>query len=112
MFKENNLKSTLLAIISIIIIIFSILNKNYLVSILYIISILISAYITKDKSIYSVLYSILLVSIFFDYSLYIPYIDNVYIFHVILLIFTALSLYKVFKNQSIFLKLDKRILIF
>jgi hypothetical protein len=112
MFKENKLNIIFSTLISIIIITFSILNKNYLVSILYIISILISAYIIKDKNIYNLLYAILLVSTFFDYSLYIPYSEKIYIFHIVLLIFTILSLYKAFKNQSIFLKLDRKILIF
>lgn len=112
MIKENKLKLSFLILTSIIIIIFSVINDNYLVSLLYIISILISSYIIKDKSIYDLIYATLFVSIFFDYSLYVPHIEKIYVFHIMLLLFTILSLYKVFKNKSIFLKLDKKILIF
>lgn len=108
MFKKNNFP--FLAIISIIIIIFSILNKSFLISALYILSILIASYIIKDKSIYNLLYATLLVSLFFDYSLHIPHIEKMYVFHIVLLLFTILSLYKLFKNKSIFLKLDRKIL--
>ncbi|WP_271814016.1 O-antigen ligase family protein [Clostridium beijerinckii] len=112
MFKENKFNNIILTLTPIItfIIIFSITNKNYLVSAMYIISILTILYLIKDKSIYDLLYAILLVSTFFDYSLYIPHNEKKYIFHIVLFIFTIISLRRVFNDKSIFLKLDKKIL--
>ena len=114
MFKRNvlNNKNLILLLFFLIIIIFSIINKNYLISILYILTILISLYLMKNKNIYNFVYAILLVSLFFDYSLYLPHIEKIYIFHIVLFIFTLLSLYRLFKHPDIFLKLDKKILVF
>ncbi len=114
MFKRNvlNNKNLTLLLFLLIIIIFSIINKNYLISILYLLTILISLYLIKNKNIYNFVYAILLVSLFFDYSLYIPYNKNIYIFHIVLFIFTIISLYRLFKHPDIFLKLDKKILVF
>ncbi|WP_090091120.1 O-antigen ligase family protein [Clostridium uliginosum] len=110
--RANKVRNIFLAILFIIAGGISILNGSYLVTAMYILTILLAVYIIKDKDIYNLLYATLLVSLFYDYTLHVPKIESIYFFHIVLGIFTLLSLYRVFKEREILAKLDKKVLAF
>lgn len=109
--KDNRTKNILLAIICIIALAMGVLNKSYLVSGLYILTLVPVAYFMKDEDLYNLLYGILLVSTFYDYVLYVPGIKNMYVFHIVLALFTLNTLFKIIKDRSILFNIDKKILI-
>lgn len=91
--------------------VFSLINKSYLVCALFFMSLIISSkYIVKTKDTYNLLFNGLIVSLFFDYSIYVPHFESIYLFHIMLFIFTLFSIYKVLKDRSILNKLNKPIL--
>ncbi len=110
MTKENRMKIILLAIICIIALAMGAMNKNYLVTGMYILTLVPVAYFMKDDDTYSLLYGILLVSTFYDYVLYVPGIKNAYMFHIVLALFTLMTLYKIIKDRRILFNIDRRIL--
>ncbi|MBW6410800.1 O-antigen ligase family protein [Clostridium weizhouense] len=110
--NQNKTRNIFLAILFIVAIGLGVLTNSYLITGMYILTILAAVYIIKDKDIYNLLYATLLVSLFYDYTLHVPKIESIYFFHIVLGIFTLLSLYKVFKDRDILAKLDKKILIF
>ena len=109
--KENKTKNILLGIICIIALAMGILNNSYLIAGMYIITLMPVAYMMKNEDTYSLLYGILLVTTFYDYVLYVPGIHNVYLFHVVLGLFTIMTLYRIIKDRNILLKIDKKVLI-
>ena len=109
--KENKMKNILLGIICAMAIAIGILNNSYLVAGMYIITLIPVAYMMKNEDTYSLLYGILLVTTFYDYVLYVPGIHNVYLFHIVLGLFTIMTLYRIIKDRNILLKIDKKVLI-
>ena len=85
--KENTIKNIFLGIICIMAIAMGVLNKSYLISGMYILTLIPVAYMMKDEDTYSLLYGILLVSTFYDYVIYVPGIRNIYLFHIVLGLF-------------------------
>jgi len=110
MTREDKNRIIVLAIVFAIAGVLGITNGSYLITAMYIITVIAAAFIIKEKGIYNLLYTVLLVSTFYDYALYVPGIQSIYMFHIVLGIFTLLSLYKVFKDRSILLSLDKKII--
>jgi teichuronic acid biosynthesis protein TuaE len=110
MTREERSRIIVLAIVFVIAGILGITNGSYLITAMYIGTVIAAVFIMKDKDIYNMLYAILLVSAFYDYTLYVPRIQSIYMFHIVLGIFTLLSLYKVFKDRSILLRLDKKVM--
>jgi teichuronic acid biosynthesis protein TuaE len=110
MTREDRIRYMFLAIIFAVSGFLGIVNGSYLILGMYIITVLIAAFIIKEKDVYSQLYAVLLVSTFYDYSLYVPGIQSVYMFHIVLGVFTLMSLYKVFKDRKVFINLDKKVL--
>lgn len=90
----------------------TIINKNYIISFLYITITLISIFLWKSKDLYELVYVSLLVSAIFEYTIYFPGIENLYIFHLVLVIFTLISLFKLIKDINVLKKLNKKIVIF
>lgn len=111
MTRENVMRSILLLIIFAISGFLGIASGNYLIAGMYILTVLIAVIlVVRDTDLYNVLYGVLLVSAFYDYSLYVPGRENVYMFHIVLGIFTLVSLYKAFKDREVFINIDKKIL--
>lgn len=110
MTKENNLKNIVLALILIIALGFGVLNRSYIIAAMYIGVVLIAYYIMKEDTAYDLLYGILLISVIFDYTLHVPGIQSIYMFHVVLGIFTIVSLYKAFKDRDVLMTLDRKVL--
>ncbi|WP_315082142.1 O-antigen ligase family protein [uncultured Clostridium sp.] len=110
MSREDKTRIIFITLISIIAIIFGVANGNYIIPIMYIITLVISSYIVQEKDIYNQMYAVLLVSAFYDYSLYVPGIESVYMFHVVLGVFTLMSLYKLIKDRDVIRHIDKKIL--
>lgn len=110
MSREEKMKNIALAAVIIIAAVMGIMNGSYLIAAMYIATVLGAAFIIKEKDLYNSLYAVLLVSAIYDYVLYVPGIQSVYMFHIVLGVFTLISLYKVFTEREVLLKLDKKVL--
>lgn len=110
MTREDRNRIIVLAIVFAIAGFFGITNGSYLITAMYIITVIAAAFVVKEKDVYNLLYSVLLVSTFYDYVLHVPGIQSIYMFHIVLGIFTLVSLYKVFKDIDILRNLDKKVL--
>ncbi|NFN94036.1 O-antigen ligase family protein [Clostridium botulinum] len=107
---EDKTRITFITLISIIAMVFGVANGNYVIPIMYIITLVISSYIVQEKDIYNQMYAVFLVSAFYDYTLYAPGIESVYMFHLVLGVFTLMSLYKLIKDRDVIRHIDKKIL--
>lgn len=111
MVKEDKFRNVFLAIIFAISGFLGIANGSYLITVMYILTVAaVVLFVVRDKELYNMLYAVLLVSAFYDYALYVPRMQNIYMFHIVLGFFTLLSLFKLFKNPDIFGNLDKKVL--
>lgn len=111
MVKEDKFRNMFLAIIFAISGFLGIANGSYLITVMYILTVAaVVLFVVRDKELYNMLYAVLLVSAFYDYALYVPRMQNIYMFHIVLGFFTLLSLFRVFKNPDIFVNLDKKVL--
>ncbi len=110
MSREDKYRNIALALVIIIAGIMGIMNGSYLLSAMYIATIIGALFIIRNKDLYNMLYAVLLVSVIYDYVLYVPAIESVYMFHIVLGVFTLISLYKVFTEREVLLKLDKKVL--
>ncbi|MGN0144913.1 MAG: O-antigen ligase domain-containing protein, partial [Clostridium sp.] len=84
MSREERNKNIVLAAIIIIAAIMGIMNGSYLVAAMYIATVIGAAFLIKEKDVYNTLYAVLLVSVIYDYVLYVPGIQSVYMFHIVL----------------------------
>lgn len=109
--SEQKKNAIVIGCILAIAIIMGILGENYLITALFIGVCLGAIYFLKDKSMYNLIYALLLVSLIFDYTLYVPKIESVYMFHIMLGIFALMTLYKIYKEKEIIQKLNKKILL-
>lgn len=111
MVKEDGIKNLFLGIIFAISAFFGIANGNYLITVMYVLTVAAAVFfVFRDKDLYNMLYAVLLVSTFYDYALYVPRMQNVYMFHIVLGAFTLLSIYRIFKDKDILINLDKKVL--
>ncbi|MVX65203.1 O-antigen ligase domain-containing protein [Clostridium chromiireducens] len=111
MTKEDIIRNSVLAIVFAISGFIGIASGNYLITAMYILTVAGAViFVLREKDLYSILYAVLLVSAFYDYSLYVPGIENVYMFHIVLGVFSLLSLYKAFKDRDVLMTLDKKVL--
>src|SRR5471030_1965150 len=112
MIREYKSTIIFLAIIFAISGFLGLVNGSYLITAMYIIAVLVAVFIIRDKDVYNLLYAVLLVSAFYDYALYVPGIERIYMFHIVLGAFTLISLYKAFKDRDVLINLDKKVLTF
>lgn len=85
MTREDVIRNIFLAIIFAISGFLGIANGSYIVSIMYILTVVILVvFILKDKDLYNMFYTLLLISAFYDYTLYVPRVQSVYLFHIVL----------------------------
>lgn len=110
MTREDKIRNGAIAFILAIVGFLGVLNGNYLITGMYMMTVLAAVFILKDKGLYDVLYAVLFVSAFYDYTLYVPGITSIYVFHIILGAFTLMSFYKVLKDRTIIWNLDKKVL--
>ena len=110
MTREDRSRNIVLALIFAIAGFLGIANGSYLITGMYIITVLVAAFIMKEKDIYNILYAVLLVSAFYDYALHVPGIQSIYMFHIVLGIFTLVSLYKAFKDKEVLFNIDRKVL--
>lgn len=111
MTREDRIRYIVLAIIFAIAGFLGIANGSYLITAMYIITVLVATFIIKDKDVYNILYAVLFVSVFYDYALYVPGIQSIYMFHIVLGVFTLISLYKAIKDRNVLINLDKKVLV-
>lgn len=112
MTQEIKGKSILMGILFAIVIATGVFNKAYLISAMYIVSVVLLAIMLKNESTYDLFYGILMVSLFYDYTIYVPKVQSVYLFHIVLFMFTLYTLYKVlFGQKDIFSKINKPVII-
>ena len=110
MTRENRIRNVVLAIIFAISGFLGIANGSYLITAMYIVTVLAATFIIKDKDVYNLLYVVFLISAFYDYALYVPGIQSIYMFHIVLALFTLISLYKALKDKDVLMNLDKKVL--
>jgi len=110
MTRENRRRNVVLALILAIAGFLGIANGDYLITGMYMITVIVAIFIIKDKNLYNILYAVLLVSAFYDYALHVPGIQSIYMFHIVLGIFTLVSLNKAFKDREVLLNIDKKVL--
>lgn len=111
MTRDNVMRNVFLLIIFAISGFLGMASGNYLITGMYILTVGVTVvFILKDKDLYSMLYAVLLVSAIYDYSLYVPGRQNVYMFHIVLGVFTLLTLYKAFKDKDVLMNLDKKVI--
>lgn len=111
MTREDKIRNSILAIVFAISGFLGIANGSYLITAMYILTVLVAVvFVLKDKDTYNVLYAVLLVSTFYDYTLYVPGIQNIYMFHIVLGVFSLISLYKAFKDRDVLRTVDKKVL--
>ncbi len=108
--KEDKIRNIFLGIIFVISGFLGIVNGSYLITVMYIVTVVVATLVIRDKDLYNTLYAVLLVSLFYDYSLYVPGRQNIYMFHIVLSVFTLISLYKAFKDRDVLISLDKKVL--
>lgn len=110
MTREDRNRIIVLAIVFAIAGFLGITNGSYLITAMYIITVIAAAFVVKEKDVYNLLYAVLLVSTFYDYVLHVPGIQSIYMFHIVLGIFTLISLYKAFKDGDVLRNIDKKII--
>lgn len=110
MTREDRNRIIVLAIVFAIAGFLGITNGSYLITAMYIITVIAAAFVVKDKDVYNLLYAVFLVSTFYDYVLHVPGIQSIYMFHIVLGIFTLFSLYKAFKDRDILRNIDRKVL--
>lgn len=110
MTRGSKMKNIVLAIILIIAATLGILNGSYLITAMYMGAVLVASYMMKDEDTYNLLYAVLLVSVTFDYTLHVPGIQSIYMFHIVLGVFTLLSLYRAIKDRNVLLNLNRLVL--
>lgn len=108
---ENRNRIVVLAIVFAIAVFLGIPNGSYLITAMYVLTTIAAVFLIRDNDIYDVLYAVFLVSAFYDYTLYVPRIESIYMFHIVLGIFSLVSLYKMFKERNVFATLNKKILV-
>lgn len=107
MTKENKTKNILLLLFIAMSVIMGIMNKSYMVTGMYAVTLLVIGYFFREDSLYDLFYGVLITSTVYDYVLYVPGIENAYIFHIALGLFTIGTLIKVIKNPDILKKVSK-----
>lgn len=110
MTREDKIRNIVLAIVFAIAGFLGIANGSYLITGMYIITVLVAVVIMREKDVYNILYAVFLVSTFYDYAIYVPGIESIYMFHMVLGVFTLMSLYKVFKDRDVLLSMDKKVI--
>jgi teichuronic acid biosynthesis protein TuaE len=111
MTREDGMKNILLLLIISIGVFIGIASGNYLITAMYIFTVIVVViFVLKDKDIYDIFYAVLLISAFYDYSLYVPGRQNIYMFHIVLGVFTLMTLYKIFRDRDVLMNLDKKVL--
>lgn len=108
---EDKNKIIVLAIVFAIAGFFGITNGSYLITAMYVLTTIAAVFLIKGNDIYDILYAVFLVSAFYDYALYVPGIESIYMFHIVLGVFSLVSLYKIFEERNIFASLDKKVLV-
>ncbi|MBE6071946.1 MAG: O-antigen ligase domain-containing protein [Clostridium butyricum] len=110
MTRQNKYTMTLLIIVCGIAAALGFLNKSYLVSGMYIGTVILTGFLMREKDIYDQLYCILLISLCYDYVLHVPGVESIYMFHIILAAFSLMSLYKLFKDREVWKNINKVVL--
>lgn len=108
---ENRNRIIVLAIVFAIAGFLGITNGSYLITAMYVFTTIAAVFLIRDNDIYDVLYAVLLVSTFYDYALYVPGVESIYMFHIVLGVFSIASLYKLFKDRNVFATINKKILV-
>lgn len=106
-------KSTIYVFVAFIfLLVSSIINKNFIINGLFLLSIVAACSITKSDSLYENVYYTLLISSIFEYASYFPRHEKLYYFHVMLVLCVIVSLLNVFMNKRELKKIDKKAVYF
>lgn len=106
-------KSTIYVFVAFIfLLVSSIINKNFIINGLFLLSIVAACSITKSDNLYENLYYTLLISSIFEYASYFPRHEKLYYFHVMLVLCGIVSLFNVFMNKHELRKINKKAVYF
>lgn len=106
-------KSTIYVFVAFIfLLVSSIINKNFIINGLFLLSIVAACSITKSDSLYENVYYTLLISSIFEYASYFPRHEKLYYFHVMLVLCVIVSVFNVFMNKRELKKIDKKAVCF
>ena len=110
MYKLTKKSSIYLLIVFVLLLITSIINKNYIISGLFLLSVVAACGLTKSDSLYENLYYTLLVSSIFEYASYFPRHEKLYYFHVVLALCAIFTIFNVMKNRYELTRINKKLL--
>jgi len=87
-----------------------IFNGTYFLTTLYLGTFFVLTFIVKPESLYDTVFELMMVSMIFDYTLHLPGISKIYVFHVAFIMFSLMSLIKLVKEKDILKNLDVKII--
>lgn len=112
MHKLNRDNYIFIAALAAIMVILSVSNSNLLLNIMFLVCIFLGFCTVKPKDNYERLYYTLIISAFFEYTVYFLRYEKLYLFHILLVLLTINYLYLLFKKKYTLQKIDKKILSF
>lgn len=110
MYELRKKSSIYLLIVFIFLLISSIINKNFIINGLFLLSIIAACGLTKSDSLYENIYYTLLVSSIFEYASYFPRYEKLYYFHIVLVLAAIITFFNLLSNKYEFKKINKKLL--
>ncbi|WP_123054312.1 O-antigen ligase family protein [Clostridium sp. JN-1] len=110
MYGINRRSNIYILAIFIILLASSIINKNYIISALFFVSVVGACFITGADSFYENIYYTLLVSSIFEYASYFPKHEKLYFFHILLAICIVLTIINLHRDRYQLKKVNKKLL--
>lgn len=112
MYEITKKSSIYIFVAFVFLLISSIINKNFIINGLFLLSIVAACGITKSDSFYENIYYTLLISSIFEYASYFPSHEKLYYFHVMLVICSIITFLNIIINRRELRKIDKKAVYF
>ncbi|MDW8803076.1 O-antigen ligase family protein [Clostridium sp. A1-XYC3] len=110
MYELSKKSSIYLLIVFIFLLISSVINKNFIINGLFLLSVIAACGLTKSRSLYENVYYTLLVSGIFEYASYFPRQEKLYYFHIVLVLAAILTVFNLLSNRYELKKVNKKLL--
>ncbi|WP_411678901.1 O-antigen ligase family protein [Clostridium thailandense] len=108
MYEITKKSSIYIFIAFIFLLVSSIINKNFIINGLFLLSIVAACGVTKSDSFYENIYYTLLISSIFEYASYFPRHEKLYYFHIMLVICFIATFFNLIINRRELRKIDKK----
>ncbi|MBV7274194.1 O-antigen ligase family protein [Clostridiaceae bacterium UIB06] len=112
MYEITKKSSIYIFIAFIFLLVSSIINKNFIINGLFLLSIVAACGVTKSDSFYENIYYTLLISSIFEYASYFPRHEKLYYFHIMLVICFIATAFYILINRHELRKIDKKAVYF